>query len=91
MVTESGELVRGYPFREVAEVDGAAHADQGGLPAQRLQVRPRVVAREGGEMPLPNFPRNPYHSSSSSSFRFNKYHDKGRLGLLVVINVLPMI
>src|SRR5215211_6782651 len=45
---EGRELVGGYPLLEIAEVYGAAHAHQGGLATEGLEVRARVAAREAG-------------------------------------------
>src|ERR671916_120704 len=45
---EGRELVRGYPLREIAEVDGATHADQSGLAAEGFEVSARVAAGEAG-------------------------------------------
>ena len=47
---EATELVRCDPLLEVAEVDRAPHANQRRLPAQRFQVRPRVVVGKGGDL-----------------------------------------
>src|SRR5215213_7560637 len=48
---EGRELVGGYALLEVAEADGAAHAHQGGLAAQGLQVGARVASGQGCYLP----------------------------------------
>src|SRR3954453_22312633 len=45
---EGRELVGGYSFFEVEQVDGAAHAHEGGLAAQGFEVGARVAAGQGG-------------------------------------------